>query len=69
MQVKSIWEGEHSAIFSTYIKLQFVINIFDLSIFELLLETGFTLDYLRVLLKKGWYRLTRPTLVESGWTY
>ena len=27
-------QGEHSAILSTFIKLPFVINIFDLSIFE-----------------------------------
>ena len=37
MQVKSIAEcpkGEHSAIFSTFIKLPFVIKVFVLSIFE-----------------------------------
>ena len=32
MQVKSIAEWEHSAILSTFIKLQFVIKIFILSI-------------------------------------
>ena len=45
MQVKSIAEcskgGEHSAILSTFIKLQFVIKIFVLSIFEWPLYTGF----------------------------
>ena len=44
MQVKSI-TGEHSAIFSTFIKLPFVINIFVLSIFEWPLKTGFTVHY------------------------
>ena len=34
MQVKSALQGEHSAIFSTFIKLPFVIKIFVLSIFE-----------------------------------
>ena len=35
-------QGEHSAIFSTFIKLPFVIKIFALSIFEWPLKTGFT---------------------------
>ena len=35
-------QGEHSAILSTYIKLQFVIKIFVLSIFERPFYTGFT---------------------------
>ena len=35
-------QGEHSAIFSTFIKLPFVIKIFVLSIFEWPLKTGFT---------------------------
>ena len=45
MQVKSIADcskGEHSAIFSTSIKLPFVIKIFVLSIFEWPFYTGFT---------------------------
>ena len=44
MKVKSIAEcskGEHSAIFSTFIKLPFVIKIFVLSIFEWTFYTGF----------------------------
>ena len=41
MHVKSITEGEHSAILSTFIKLPFVINIFVLSNFECLFYTGF----------------------------
>ena len=48
MKVKSIAEcskGEHSAIFSTTIKLQFVIKIFVLSIFEWSFYTGFTVCY------------------------
>ena len=43
--VKSIAEcskGEHSAILLTFIKLPFVIKIFDLSIFEWPFYTGFT---------------------------
>ena len=35
-------QGEHSAILSTLIKLQFVIKIFILSIFEWPFYTGFT---------------------------
>ena len=45
MQVKSIAEffnGEHSAILPTFIKLPFVIESFVLSIFEWLLKIGFT---------------------------
>ena len=40
-------QGEHSAILSTFIKLQFVIKIFVLSIFEWPFKTGFTV--------KCWY--------------
>ena len=39
---KIIGVGEYSAIFSTFFKLPFVINIFVLSIFERPLKTGFT---------------------------
>ena len=42
MQVKSITEGKHSAILSTFIKLPFVIKTFVLSIFEWPLYKGFT---------------------------
>ena len=35
-------QGEHSAILSTFIKLQFVIKTFVLSTFEWPLKTGFT---------------------------
>ena len=45
MQVKSIAEcynGEHSAILSTFIKLPFVIKTFVLSIFERQFYTGIT---------------------------
>ena len=44
MQVKSIAEGEHSAILSIFIMLSFVIKICVLSIFEWPLKTGFTVD-------------------------
>ena len=37
-----ILQEEHSAILSTFIKLTFVIKIFDLSIFEWPLKAGFT---------------------------
>ena len=36
-------QGEHSAILSTLIKLQFVIKFFVLSIFEWPFYTGFTI--------------------------
>ena len=36
-------QGEHSAILSTFIKLQFVIKNFVLSIFEWSFYTGFTI--------------------------
>ena len=42
MQVKSIAEGEHSAILLSFIKLSFVIMIIVLSIFEWPFYTGFT---------------------------
>ena len=35
-------QGEHSAIFSTFIKLPFVLKIFVLTIFEWPHKTGFT---------------------------
>ena len=41
MKVKSIAKGEHSAIPSTFIKLPFAIQTFDLFIFECPLKTGF----------------------------
>ena len=44
MQVKSIAEGEHSAILLTFIKLPSVIKIVVLSIFEWLLKTNFTVN-------------------------
>ena len=42
MRVKSISEGEHSAIVLTFIKLPFVSKIFVLSIIEWPFYTGFT---------------------------
>ena len=44
MQVKVLQNAllEHSAILSTFIKLQFVFKTFVLSIFEWLLKKGFT---------------------------
>ena len=42
MQIKSIAEGEHSAILLTFIKLPLVIKIFVLSIFERPFYTDFT---------------------------
>ena len=36
------FQGEHSAILSTFIKLPFVIKIFVLSVFKWPLKTGFT---------------------------
>ena len=37
-------QGEHSAILSTFIKLQFAFKTFVLSIFEWPLKTGFTVE-------------------------
>ena len=51
-----MFQGEHSAILLTFIKLPFVIKIFVLSIFEWLFYTGFT-----VLPKTG--------LEKIFWTY
>ena len=39
-----MFQGEHSAILSTFIKLPFVIKIFVLSIFEWPFYTGFTVS-------------------------
>ena len=49
MQIKSIamFQGEHSAILSTFIKLLFVIKISVMSIFERPFRTGFTV-YIKV---------------------
>ena len=37
---------EHSAIFSTFIKLPFVIKVFVLSVFEWPLKTGFIVFFI-----------------------
>ena len=37
-------QGEHSAILSTFIKIQIAIKVFVLSIFEWPLKTGFTVS-------------------------
>ena len=42
-------QGEHSAIFLTFIKLPFVIKIFVLSIFEWSFYTGVTVDAINTL--------------------
>ena len=52
-----ILQGEHSAIFSTFIKVPFVINILVLSIFQWQLKTGFTVH--------GVISLTDTTLYEK----
>ena len=39
-----MFQGEHSVILLTFIKLPFVIKIFVFSIFEWLFYTGFTVD-------------------------
>ena len=56
MQVKSIAEGEYSAILSTFITVPFAIKIFILSIFEWPFYTGFTVLLSRV---SSW-RYTSP---------
>ena len=48
MQVKNdcrMLPGEHSAILSTFMKLQFVIKIIVLSVFEWPFYTGFTVYF------------------------
>ena len=45
MQVLQNAPREHSAILSTFIKLQFLFKIFVLSIFEWPLKTGFTVHF------------------------
>ena len=52
MQVKIISEcskGEHPATLSTFNKLQFAIKTVVLSIFELLLKTGFTVFFSQII--------------------
>ena len=44
-----MFQGEHSAILSTFIKLLFVCKIFVLSIFEWLLKTVFTVNHFECL--------------------
>ena len=51
-EVKSIAECSNSAILSTFSKLQFVIMIFVLSVFEWPLKTGFTVPKSHQLAKK-----------------
>ena len=46
-------QGEHSAIFSTFINLPFIIQAFILSIFKWPLKTGFTVHALSALSRHG----------------
>ena len=52
-------QREHSAIFSTFIKLPFVIKIFILSFFEGLFYTGFTV----------WLEIIIPTIHPTNVTF
>ena len=54
--------GEHSAILSTFIKLQFVIKIFVLSTFEWLFYTGDTVHKLNLKLMNLMCRSTKSQL-------
>ena len=54
-------QGGHSAINLNFIKLQFVIKIFDLSIFEWLLKTGFT-----VLQKLNFFEAVSPKFSSNN---
>ena len=65
MQVKSIAEGEHSALLSTFIKLSFAIKIFALSIFECPLKTGFTVS----IACKCYHRHSRQSIIGPGISY
>ena len=58
-------QGEHSGILLTFIKLQFVIKIFILSIFEWKLKTGFTVCVFCLV----WLFTSQSTaMVMSGWS-
>ena len=46
-------QGEHSAILLTFIKLQFVIMIFVLSIFEWPFYTGFSVNHSLIVISLG----------------
>ena len=69
-------QGEHSAIFFTFIKLPFVINIFVLSFFEWLLKTRLTVltTYMNILIKVRFFTTIKdgssgPTALESFGPY
>ena len=57
-----MFQGEHSAILLTFIKLPFVIKIFVLSIFEWPFYTGFTVQMSEVLVLYGIFSMdfTKP---------
>ena len=53
-------QGKHSSIFSTFIKLPFVIKIFILSIFEWQFYTGFTVyQYAECVMSTALFVLSR----------
>ena len=56
----------HSAILSTFIKLQFVVKIFVLSIFERLLKTGFTVPTIQVILSVIFYDVLSLRLASTA---
>ena len=62
-------QGEHSAIFSTFIKLPFVIKIFVLSVAEWSLKTGFTVHVVAIQsLKSLRFHFTYARVGISGTT-
>ena len=53
-------QGEHSAILSTFIKLQFVLKTFVLSVFECLLRQGLLYIWTHIMLNE---------IFETAWLY
>ena len=56
----------HSAILSIFIKVQFVVKIFVLSIFERLLKTGFTVPTIQVILSVIFYDFLSLRLASTA---
>ena len=59
-------QGEHSAILFTLIKLQFVIKLFVLSIFEWMFYTGFTVLLNTDLINVTYYHCFFTAVILSG---
>ena len=65
-------QGEHSAKFSTFIKLPLVIKIFVLSIFDWPLKTGFTVQVFQIcinFIKCKIFMYTFIIILKFSWTH